>query len=105
LFQFKRMQIEAQRRAYRRHLSPAQLAQYESDGCFQVTGSHSGKSYRIRRHRQMNVDELDGRGERVAVWCFGPKGYLPVGDVMLTQKIALETDEQAALVIANRMHL
>jgi hypothetical protein len=86
-------------------LSPAQLAQYENDGCFQVTGSHSGKSYRIRRHRQMNVDELDGRGERVAVWCFGPKGYLPVGDVMLTQKIALETDEQAALVIANRMHL
>jgi hypothetical protein len=83
-------------------LSPTQLAQYESDGYFQVTGSHSGKRYRIRRDRLMNVDELDGCGARVAVWCFGPAGYLPVGDVMLTQKIALETDEQAALVIANR---
>jgi hypothetical protein len=85
-------------------LSPAQLAQYESDGYFQVTGSHSGKRYRVRRDRLMNVDELDGCGTRVAVWCFGPEGYLPVGDVMLTQKIALETDEQAAFVIANRSH-
>jgi hypothetical protein len=31
-----------------------------------------------------------------------PEVFLPVDDVMLTQKIALETDEQAALVIAKR---
>jgi hypothetical protein len=30
-------------------LSPAQLTQYESNGYFEVTGSHSGKRYRIRR--------------------------------------------------------
>ena len=49
----------------------------------------------------MNIDELDGEGSRVAVWCFGPTGNLPVGDNMLAQKIALETDEQAALAVVN----
>jgi hypothetical protein len=83
-------------------LSPAQLAQYKSKGHFEVTGSHSGKRYRIRRGRQMNIDELDERGTRVAVWCFGPEGQLPAGDVMLAQKIALETEEQAALAVVNR---
>jgi hypothetical protein len=83
-------------------LSSAQLAQYESNGHFEVRGCHSGKRYRIRRGRQMNIDELDKHGEQVAVWCFGPEGHLPVGDVMLAQKIALETDEHAALAVANR---
>jgi hypothetical protein len=50
----------------------------------------------------MNIDELDGRGARVAVWCFGPEGQLPIGDVILAQKIALETNERAALAVANR---
>ena len=83
-------------------LSPAQLAQYESNGYFEVTGSHSGKRYRIRRTGQMNVDELDESRARVVVWCFKPEGYLPVGDIMLAQKVMLETDERAALVIANQ---
>jgi hypothetical protein len=86
----------------KRWLSPAQLSQYESDGYFEVTGCDTGKRYRVRRDRQMNIDELDGHGARVAVWCFGPEGHLPVGDVMLAQKVALETDEQAALAVANR---
>ena len=30
-----------------------------------------------------------------------PKDYLVAGDVMLAQKIALETDERGALAIAN----
>jgi hypothetical protein len=83
-------------------LSPAQLAQYEGDGYFEVTGCDTGKRYRVRRDRQMNIDELDRRDVRIAVWCFGPEGHLPLGDVMLAQKLALETDEQAALAIANR---
>ena len=40
-------------------LSPAQLAQYEKYGYFEVMGGDSGKRYRIRPTRQMNVDELD----------------------------------------------
>ena len=81
-------------------LSPGQLAQYESDGHFEVRGLHSGKRYRIRRDRRMNIDELNEHGAPVAIWCFGPEGYLPVGDFMLAQKIALENDERAALAVA-----
>jgi hypothetical protein len=96
---------KVEQRAYillKEWLSPEQLAQLERHGYFEVRGSHSGKCYRIRRDRNMNIDELDGKGFRVAVWCFGPTGQLPLGDNMLAQKIALETDEQAALAIANR---
>jgi hypothetical protein len=35
-------------------------------------------------------------------WCFVPKGSLVTGDVMLAQKIALETFECRALAVANR---
>jgi len=83
-------------------LSPAQLAQYEKFGYFEVTGGNSGRRYRIRPTRQMNVDELDEHGARTAAWCFGPEGELPIGDVMLAQKIALENNEEAALEVANR---
>jgi hypothetical protein len=41
----------------------------------------------------MNVHELDRMGNIVARWCFAPKGDLPMGDVILAQKIALETME------------
>ena len=33
---------------------------------------------RIRPTRQMNVDELDQQGVRIAAWCFGPEGELPM---------------------------
>jgi hypothetical protein len=83
-------------------LSPAELAQYEKYSYFEVTGGDSGKRYRIRPSRQMNVDELDERGTRTAAWCFGPEGELPIGDVMLAQKIALENNERGALALAYR---
>src|SRR5262249_27740792 len=82
----------------KRWLSPAQLEQYEKMGCFEVVGPDSG----IHRHAQMNIEELDECGVRVAVWCFLPEGALAVSDIMLAQKIALETEERAALAIANR---
>jgi hypothetical protein len=103
-----RRRSEAEQRAsalLMRWLSPTQRAQYESTGHFYVTGSHSGRRYRIRSKRQMNVDELDEDGRRVAVLCFGPETYVPFGDVMLAQKIALENDELAALAVANRNSL
>jgi hypothetical protein len=63
-----------------------------------VISENSGKLYRIRPTRQMNVDELDQSGVRIAAWCFGPEGNLPIGDG--TQKIALENNEPAALATA-----
>jgi hypothetical protein len=96
---------KAEQRAYallKEWLSTEQLARFESHGHFEVQGSHSGKCYRIRPDRFMNIDELDKNGTSVAVWCVGPAGCLPIGDAMLAQKIALETDEQAVLAVANR---
>jgi hypothetical protein len=83
-------------------LSSAQLAQYESKGHFEVTGLSQRQALSHPRSHQMNIYELDEHGAQVAVWCFGPEGCLPVGDVMLAQKIALETYERAALAVANR---
>jgi len=82
-------------------LSPTQRAQYEREQHFDVTGSASGIRYRIHHGAQFNVEELDADGYGVAALCFTPEGALAVGDVMLAQKIALETDEVAALAVAN----
>ena len=43
-------------------LTPEQCSEYERRGYFQVRGSHTGKRYRIRSGRQMNVDQLDEGG-------------------------------------------
>ena len=48
----------------------------------------------------MNVDQLDEGGHLLATLCFLPEKYVPVGDVMLAQKIALENDEPATLSVA-----
>jgi len=83
-------------------LSPEQFAQYDAKSYFDVTGCQSGKRYRISHGTSMNIHELDGAGRPCVGWCFAPKGYLVAGDVMLAQKIALETDERGALAVANR---
>jgi hypothetical protein len=69
---------------------------------FEVIGSDTGARYRIRHGRMMNIEELDFAGNKVCAWCFLPEGGLVAGDCMLAQKIALETFERKALVIANR---
>ena len=83
-------------------LSPAQREQYESSRYFDVVGGDSGKRYRIRHGSQMNVEQLDRNGHRTQSLCFVPEGELPIGDVMLAQKIALERFETEAIRIANR---
>ena len=47
-------------------MSPAQLARFESYGHFEVIGSRTGKRYRIRHNRVVNIEELDERGVQVA---------------------------------------
>ena len=84
----------------RKWLSPEQLAQYDSKGYFDVTGCDSGKRYRICHGTAMNVYEIDLAGNPRNGWCFVPNAPLVAGDVMLAQKIALETDERGALVVA-----
>jgi len=83
-------------------LTPQQANQWDTRKEFEVIGSHTGTRYRIRRATAMNIDELDSRGKVVTQWCFAPQGELAVGDIMLAQKIALETMEWNALASANR---
>ena len=86
----------------REWLSPEQKAQFDASKCFDVVGCDSGRRYRIRHGTGTNVYEIDDAGRPVIGWCFVPSGHLVAGDVMLTQKIALETNERAALAVANR---
>jgi hypothetical protein len=86
----------------REWLSPEQQAQFDASKCFDVVGCDSGRRYRIRLGTGTNVYEIDEAGRPVIGWCFVPSGHLVAGDVMLSQKIALETKERAALAVANR---
>jgi hypothetical protein len=81
------------------NLSPTQRQQYERHGYFDVIGGDTGKRYRIWHGSQLNVEQLDQNGRRVRL-CFMPKGGVPVGDIMLAQKIALEVFESEAIKVA-----
>lgn len=87
-------------RLLRQWLSPAQRAQFAGKGYFEVVGGESGRRYRIHAGTATNVCEIDERGRPKAGLCFLPIGDLPIGDVMLAQKIALETSESSALAVA-----
>ena len=82
-------------------LTPEQAEQWDSRGSFDVIGCDTGRRFRITRGTAMNIHELDADGGTAAQWCFAPEGKLATGDVLLTQKIALETMEQQALALAN----
>lgn len=84
----------------REWLSPQQLKQYDEHQFFDVTGCHTGKRYRISHGRELNICELDEACFPRSGWCFVPESSLVAGDVMLAQKIALETDELGALTVA-----
>jgi hypothetical protein len=86
----------------REWLSQEQLAQFDANNYFEVIGCHTGKRYRICHGNGANIVELDDRARPTTGWCFVPNEHLVAGDVMLAQKIALETDEQGALAKANR---
>lgn len=84
----------------REWLTPRQAEQYSCFRSFEVVGCDTGKRYRIHRARVMNVAELDADGEIARQWCVVPEGGLPVEDIMLAQKIALESREVDTLAIA-----
>jgi hypothetical protein len=86
----------------REWLSPMQRAQFDASKSFDVVGSDSGRRYRILYGRVTNVHEIDDAGQPVTGWCFVPSEHLVTGDVMLAQKIALETNERATLAVANK---
>jgi hypothetical protein len=89
-------------RLLKENLTAEQLTQYERDMSFIVIGGATGQRYRIIAARQMNVAALGKDGGWVKSLCFVPCGQLPLGDIMLAQKIALELFEHEALSTAHR---
>lgn len=83
-------------------LSPVQLEEYERTETFHVTGSKGGR-YRIRGNTgpSYNVERLDKNGGLIEELCFQPSGAPAIGDILLAQKITLETDELSARRVAN----
>ena len=86
----------------REWLSPAQRVQFDASKYFEVVGCDGGWRYRIHYGRVTNVHQIDEAGQPVVGWCFVPSGGLVAGDIMLVQKIALETAELATLAVANQ---
>lgn len=90
------------RNLLREWLTAEQRRQFDTFGYFDVIGSVSGKQYRIHFGISANVQELGHDGRPKMGWCFVPTGDLVPADIMLAQKIALETSEGAALAVAKR---
>ncbi len=84
------------------NLSPAQRAQLEKRGHFDVIGGETRTHYRISLGSQANIRLLDGKGREVRALCFMPRGNLVLGDILLAQKLALELFESDALKVANK---
>ena len=89
----------------REWLSPMQRAQFDATKFFDVVGCDTGRRYRIHYGRVTNVHQIDEAGRPVTGWCFVPSGGLVAGDVMLVQKITLETNEKTALAVAHRFNV
>ena len=86
-------------------LTPEQDKQWQARREFDVVGCDTGTRYRVTYRAVMNVHQLDPDGRTVAQWCFAPEGGLAPGDILLAQKIALETMERKALALANSQTL
>jgi hypothetical protein len=83
-------------------LTPEQDKQWATRSEFEVIGCDTGTRYRITYRAVMNIHQLDPAGRTLAQWCFAPEGGLAPGDILLAQKIALETIERKVLALANR---
>jgi hypothetical protein len=87
-------------RLLREWLSPLQRTQFAKKGYFEVVGSDTGN--RIYPGTMSSVCEINEKGRPRLRLCFRTVGELPIGDVMLAQKIALENCESSVLAVARR---
>lgn len=83
-------------------LSEQQRGDYRNNQHIVVIGSAGGR-YRIRPGLVGNIDWLDGNGAVGGSLCCHPRSEaLPHPDIMLAQMLALITDEEAFVRLANR---
>jgi hypothetical protein len=76
-------------------LTPQQRSDLFARGFFYVKGRRF--TYRIHEGCSANVDALDSSGSVISRLCAHPQGRTPVYDVMLAQKLWIETDEDMFL--------
>jgi hypothetical protein len=83
----------------RRHLSHEQRVSFVARGYFELV-SEWGRRYRIVEGNCRNVYSLvgaeDGSWHQLQCFCLMAPG-VPMGDLLLTQKLLLETDERSFL--------
>ena len=78
-----------------RALTPQQRRDLYARRYFYVKGRRF--TYRIREGHSGNVDALDSSGRVISRYCAHPLGRVPVYDMMLAQKLWIETDEKMFL--------
>ncbi len=89
------------RKLLKRHLTPKQWLDYDTHGEFFVK-TPKGHLYQIGSARDHNIVRLNKRRKAMRVLCASIYGYgVPVEDIMLAQKLMLETQEDAFLKIAH----
>ena len=79
-------------------LTPEQAACYQERSYFDLKCGET--FYRIRKGSVRNIEVIKNN-RTVKVLCAHPRENLPVHDMVLAQKLALEADEQAFLRVAN----
>ena len=84
------------------HLTPKQIKDLQRTGAFTMEGA-DGCTYRISKQSQHNVQRLED-WELVETFCLVFKDFqIPVYDLMLAQKLLLESDPELFKKLANRI--
>lgn len=87
-------------------LTDEEYGRYEGGNVIEITGSAGGR-YRIRQvGYEGNVEQIDEEGEAIMRLCAHPQmhvagGRLPQGDAWVGQVLAIKTDEENFLSVAN----
>ena len=82
------------------NLGPEQVEQYRKEKRFVVKGG-DGASFELSPAWSGNVREVDQQGKAIRRFCIHPRETLPLADLMLAQKLMIETDPEAFRRIAN----
>lgn len=81
-------------------LSPAQRAELQRKNYFHVRAN--GRRFRITRGWAGNVLEVDARSRLRYRFCAHPNQHVPAPDVMLAQKLVLESEPERFFSVANK---
>ncbi len=75
------------------HLTPAQVVEYKTMRRFRVL-LQDGSEFIVEKGYSRNVFRIED-GKKVQAYCIHPSETMPDGDVMLAQKLMLESDRKA----------